>query len=101
MQRLEEASAKLEALGVKHASLQPEGLRRSVSVEDPPGVYYVRGDDEGIVDAGVRIQLIYLNVPMLKNFAEEIGWAIERIEALPCGGNRDVALSVIMTPAET
>ena len=91
MATMETVRDRLEQLGVKHAPLQQflnsdnvDG--RYVTLIDPPGAYYILGDDN-MPNREKReelIQLIFLGVPDdSKRLAMQIGWRITNSAPLP------------------
>jgi hypothetical protein len=101
MTSLDEASAKLEALGAKHMPVQylvcekcgagtnkPDG--RYVTLRDDPGVYYLRGDDNMASRIAVgkgaeeRVQLLAMFAELdAQKFADALGWVVESDSPMP------------------
>ena len=100
MDTLEIAAKRLDALAVRHAPVECEGMRL-VTLQDPPGVYYILGTDnmEQRSRADKRIQLIFLDVPeMAEHFAIAIGYAVEEIYDLSITDPDRKAISAMLRP---
>lgn len=93
---IDDAAARLEAIGVKHSPMQlfEDGTvntvdGRHITLRDARGVYYLLdSDNDGAArKPGVRlIQLMFLEVPEHAiHYVEQLGaeWRLDKVELLP------------------